>query len=267
MRVRLLLLLLVLVLAEVEDLANRGPCVRGNLDEVHAGFAGAAQGLLGGDHPHLGAVRVDQPHLANADALVDARLVAPRRSDESTLAPYGTPPGWESGRSACSSSKGESRLRAAARAADTAAAGSLRMGVRRRNVRRNASAASRRGPVSTARAVVPERNRSARRMPESGCGSVRPPAPVRSEHDRNTCPATPAADPTQVPGCGHRGARRRLEATDATNPATRRSRMRGRWSRARLTTLGQRRHPVDLGSTRPVLRRSLSCGRRVICHR
>ena len=65
---------LVLELAEVHELADRGPCQRGDLDEVEVGLLRQLQRLLDADDADLLPVGADQPHLGDADAVVDPGL-------------------------------------------------------------------------------------------------------------------------------------------------------------------------------------------------
>ena len=71
-----LLLLLVLVLRVVEHAADRRAGLGGHLDQVEVALLRVAQRLVARDDADLVAVLADQPHLRNADALVDAGLVA-----------------------------------------------------------------------------------------------------------------------------------------------------------------------------------------------
>src|SRR5690625_1131517 len=73
------LLLLVLVFAEVHDLADGRLCGRLNFDEVEADFLGALQGVVGCDDANILSGFVDQPHIGDADMIVDARPIATGR--------------------------------------------------------------------------------------------------------------------------------------------------------------------------------------------
>ena len=75
-----LLLLLVLVLRVVEDLADGRPRLGRDLDEVELGVGGDPLRFGGVDDADLLAVGADQPHLRNADAVVDPGLVPLRRA-------------------------------------------------------------------------------------------------------------------------------------------------------------------------------------------
>src|SRR3954453_13324290 len=75
-----LLGLLVLVLGVVEDATDRGTRLRGDLDEVELLVLRVTERLLGRHHADLLALLVDEPHLRDADALVNPGLVALRRS-------------------------------------------------------------------------------------------------------------------------------------------------------------------------------------------
>ena len=75
-----LLLLLVLVLRVVEHPHDRRAGIRGHLDKVEIALLRVAERPLRVDDPDLAAVLADQAHLRNADALVDASLVALRRA-------------------------------------------------------------------------------------------------------------------------------------------------------------------------------------------
>ncbi len=70
-----LLLLLVLVLRVVEEARDGWAGIRSHLDQVEIALLGHLERLLGLDDADLLAVLVDEPDLANTDALVDARLV------------------------------------------------------------------------------------------------------------------------------------------------------------------------------------------------
>ena len=65
------LLLLVLEFAEIHDAANGRLLLRGDLDEVHAGFAGLLQSFNGFDNAQQGAILSDDTNRRNADLLVD----------------------------------------------------------------------------------------------------------------------------------------------------------------------------------------------------
>jgi hypothetical protein len=65
---------LVLVLAEIHQLADRRPGGCGDLDQVEIGFLGQPKCVLDPNDAYLLTVRSDQPHLGNADALVDAQI-------------------------------------------------------------------------------------------------------------------------------------------------------------------------------------------------
>ncbi|BCW44405.1 hypothetical protein StoSoilB5_15890 [Arthrobacter sp. StoSoilB5] len=65
---------LVLVLAEVHQLANRRLSLRGNFNEIEIGFGSKTQGVLDADNSYLFAGRADQPHLGDADTLIDSWL-------------------------------------------------------------------------------------------------------------------------------------------------------------------------------------------------
>jgi hypothetical protein len=64
----------VLELAEVHELGNRRLGHRCHLDEVKVCLRGEAQSVLDAHDADLLAVRADQPHLGNPDAVVDAWL-------------------------------------------------------------------------------------------------------------------------------------------------------------------------------------------------
>ena len=70
-----LLLLLVLVLRVVEEARYGRPGLGSDLDQVEIALLRHLERLLGVDDADLLAVLVDQANLANADALVDPRLV------------------------------------------------------------------------------------------------------------------------------------------------------------------------------------------------
>src|SRR5207253_2764380 len=76
-----LLLLLVLVLPVVHDLRDRRVGLGGDLDEVEILAVGVVAGLVGGLDSELAPVVVDQPHIGDADRVVDARGVTVRRAD------------------------------------------------------------------------------------------------------------------------------------------------------------------------------------------
>src|ERR687885_695271 len=65
---------LVLELAEVHELADRGAGQRGDLDQVEVGLLRQLQRLLDADDADLLPVGADQPHLGDADAVVDPGL-------------------------------------------------------------------------------------------------------------------------------------------------------------------------------------------------
>ena len=67
-----LLRLLVLELAVVHDLAHGRACTIGDLHEVQTGLLRHAQGLIGRDDTEVLAFGVDEHHLADGDAFVDA---------------------------------------------------------------------------------------------------------------------------------------------------------------------------------------------------
>src|SRR4051794_21922302 len=71
---------LVLVLGVVQDATDRGTRLRGHLDEVEVALLGDGERLLGRHDPDLLALLVDEPHLRDADALVDPGRVAFRRT-------------------------------------------------------------------------------------------------------------------------------------------------------------------------------------------
>ncbi|GAA3695042.1 hypothetical protein GCM10023081_35360 [Arthrobacter ginkgonis] len=62
----------VLVLAEVHQLANRRLGRRRHLYEIKIGFEGEAQRVFNADDADLLAVRSDQPHLGDADSIINA---------------------------------------------------------------------------------------------------------------------------------------------------------------------------------------------------
>ena len=70
------LLLLVFVLAEIEDLADGGIGLGGDLDQIEAGFDGAGERLVAGDDPDHIAALIHQAHARRGDFVVDARTVA-----------------------------------------------------------------------------------------------------------------------------------------------------------------------------------------------
>ena len=65
------LLLLVFEFAEIHDPANRRLFLRGDLDQVHADFAGLLQGFDGFDDAEKGAVLSDYANRRDADLLVN----------------------------------------------------------------------------------------------------------------------------------------------------------------------------------------------------
>ncbi|GED11775.1 hypothetical protein CCE02nite_37740 [Cellulosimicrobium cellulans] len=65
---------LVLELAEVHELGDGWPGVRGDLDEVEVRVLGKAQGNLGADDADLLPAGTDESDLGDADPIVDARL-------------------------------------------------------------------------------------------------------------------------------------------------------------------------------------------------
>ena len=69
-----LLSALVLELAVVHELADRRPGHRGDLDKVEVGLLGQPEGVLDADDADLLTIGSDQPHLGDADAVVDAGL-------------------------------------------------------------------------------------------------------------------------------------------------------------------------------------------------
>ncbi len=72
--VALLLGLLVLELAVVEEAADGGVGVGGDLDEVEAAVLGELEGLVEGEDAAFLALVVDEEDLADADAFVDAEI-------------------------------------------------------------------------------------------------------------------------------------------------------------------------------------------------
>ncbi|BCW40022.1 hypothetical protein StoSoilB3_15570 [Arthrobacter sp. StoSoilB3] len=64
----------VLVLAEVHQLANRRLSLRRNFNEIEIGFGSKTQCVLDADNSYLFAGRADQPHLGDADTLIDSWL-------------------------------------------------------------------------------------------------------------------------------------------------------------------------------------------------
>src|SRR5882762_908759 len=71
-----LLRALVLELAVVHELADRRPCLSGDLDQVKVSFPRQSQGVFDAHDADLLAVGSDEPDLGYADAVVDARLCA-----------------------------------------------------------------------------------------------------------------------------------------------------------------------------------------------
>jgi hypothetical protein len=65
---------LVLVLAEVHQLAHRRLRLRCNFNEIKVGLGSQTQGILDTDDSYLFAGRADQPHLRDADTLIDSWL-------------------------------------------------------------------------------------------------------------------------------------------------------------------------------------------------
>ena len=78
-RLVLLLLDLVFVFAEVEDLADRGLGLGGDLDQIEAGLLGALQRLTDRDYAGQLAVGADQADLRQTDFVIDARTFAAGR--------------------------------------------------------------------------------------------------------------------------------------------------------------------------------------------
>ncbi|GAA2073624.1 hypothetical protein GCM10009725_02480 [Aeromicrobium tamlense] len=66
----------VLELSEVHEAADRGPGLRGDLDEIEIGLGGQAQGILDADDADLFTARSDETDLRYANALVDAQICA-----------------------------------------------------------------------------------------------------------------------------------------------------------------------------------------------
>ena len=64
----------VLVLAEVHQLAHRRLGLRCNFNEIKVGLGSQTQGILNTDDSYLFACRADQPHLGDADTLIDSWL-------------------------------------------------------------------------------------------------------------------------------------------------------------------------------------------------
>ena len=67
---------LVLELAVVHELGHRWTGHRCNLDEIEVGLLSEPQGILDPDDADLLSVRTDQPHLWDADPVVDTRFDA-----------------------------------------------------------------------------------------------------------------------------------------------------------------------------------------------
>ncbi|GAB6897966.1 hypothetical protein JCM9957A_10560 [Kineosporia succinea] len=65
---------LVLELAEVHELADRRPRLRGDFDEVEVGLLGETQRVFYPDDADLLPVGADQPHLWDADTVVNPGL-------------------------------------------------------------------------------------------------------------------------------------------------------------------------------------------------
>jgi hypothetical protein len=76
--------LFVFVLAEIEDLADRGRALRVDLDQVEPGLLSTPDRVAGGQHPEVRAVFCDDTHLGHADAVVDADLRSPGLPAESS---------------------------------------------------------------------------------------------------------------------------------------------------------------------------------------
>ena len=64
----------VLVLAEVHQLAHRRLRLRCNFNEIKIGLGSQTQGILNTDDSYLFTCRADQPHLGDADTLIDSWL-------------------------------------------------------------------------------------------------------------------------------------------------------------------------------------------------
>src|SRR3990172_9189669 len=70
----LLLGLLIFVSSIVQDLANRGHCLTGHLDQVQPMFPGHLEGPKEGDYPHLLPPRPEEEDLPGRDFLVYRKL-------------------------------------------------------------------------------------------------------------------------------------------------------------------------------------------------
>jgi len=74
-----LLLVGVFQLAQVEDLADRRICVRGDFNEIEAGFFGEKQRVVDGNIAEIAAVGADELDAGDPDVPVGARAVFCRR--------------------------------------------------------------------------------------------------------------------------------------------------------------------------------------------
>src|SRR5436189_5626453 len=77
---------LVLELAVVHELADRWPRGRRDLDEIEVGLLGQPQSIADGDDADLLTVQTDEPHLGDADPVVDAGFDADGASSELLIA-------------------------------------------------------------------------------------------------------------------------------------------------------------------------------------
>jgi hypothetical protein len=64
----------VLVLTKIHELGHRRLCLRCYLDKIQVGLGGKSECVLDTDDSYLFAGRSDQPHLGNADTIVDSWL-------------------------------------------------------------------------------------------------------------------------------------------------------------------------------------------------
>ncbi|GLB66352.1 hypothetical protein AHIS1636_07910 [Arthrobacter mangrovi] len=64
----------VLVLAKIHEFAHRRLGLRCYLNKIQVRFGGQTQGVLDTDDPHLFAGRTYQPHLGDADPIIDSWL-------------------------------------------------------------------------------------------------------------------------------------------------------------------------------------------------
>src|ERR1700722_1123806 len=91
------LLLLVFVFAEIEDLADGGIGLGGDLDQIEGGFGGPGESLVTGDDADHVAALVHQAQTRRGDFVVDPRAVATRRggggnSRRDNASPLNKPP-------------------------------------------------------------------------------------------------------------------------------------------------------------------------------